>query len=504
MLQLSACLGGALPSRAVRMAAEADARVGMGLGRSRIAGFLKLHGQRVRRLGWGVADQAVSSLTNFAVVLYVVRTVGAAQFGAFSLAYVTYGFVLSASRGLATGPLQVRFSGTDLPTWRRAVASCVGTAAMAGLVAGAGVLVAAALMEGTLRSAFIALGLTLPGLLLQDSWRYAFFSLGRGSQAFLNDLIWALALLPALALLRVTGHKEVSWFVFAWGAAAAVAAAAGAWQARVLPQLTSAWRWIRRHGDLGLRFLAENTAINGANQLRTYGVGLFVGLAAVGYLQAASTLMGPFMVIFFGMSLVTVPEAARVLRRSPQNLRLYCLLVGGGLAVMGLAWGIVLLVALPRGLGDWLLGPIWRRAYPLMLPLTISVMGACICAGANAGLHALGAARRSLRAELIGSAAYLIGGLAGALTAGVIGTVVGVAFATWVGALVWWWQLRAALREPSDTSAGGRSRYSRTAGRHRGTASPRLRSPRSDARHRCTPGHQESPQAIWPGRSKRA
>ena len=28
----------------------------------------------------------------------------------------------------------------------------------------------------------MALGLTLPGLMLQDSWRFAFFALGRGSQ----------------------------------------------------------------------------------------------------------------------------------------------------------------------------------------------------------------------------------------------------------------------------------------------------------------------------------
>ena len=52
-----------------------------------------------RRLGWGVADQAVSSLTNFAVSIYVVHSLGATQFGAFSLAYVTYGFALNASGG---------------------------------------------------------------------------------------------------------------------------------------------------------------------------------------------------------------------------------------------------------------------------------------------------------------------------------------------------------------------------------------------------------------------
>ena len=63
-------------------------------------------------------------------------------------------------------------------------------------------LAAAALLGGTARLAFLALGLTLPGLLLQDSWRYSFFALGRGSQAFLNDMIWAVTLLPALVVLQ--------------------------------------------------------------------------------------------------------------------------------------------------------------------------------------------------------------------------------------------------------------------------------------------------------------
>lgn len=85
-----------------------------------------------------------------------------------------------------------------------------------------------------------------------------------------------------------------------------------------------------------------------------------------------------------------------------------------------------------------------------MLPLTISVIGACICSGATAGLHALGAARRSLRAELVGSTIFLVSGLVGAIAGGVAGTVWGAAVATWIGSLVWWWQLRAALREFGD------------------------------------------------------
>lgn len=434
---------------------------------SRTALLSRLPLRAGRRLGWGLADQAVSSLTNFAISLYVARTLGATQFGAFTLAYVTYSFALSASRGLATDPLMVRFSGSDLPAWRRAVASCTGTAAAVGLATGACVVGAAALLDGTTRGAFLALGLTLPGLLLQDSWRYSFFALGRGSQAFLNDMIWASALVPALLLLRMTGNENVFWFVLVWGAAATVAAAAGPLQARVMPRLLRSREWVSQHRDLGLRYLAENTASSGTSQLRIYGVGLIVGLAAVGYVQAASTLMGPFLVVFMGISLVAVPEAARVLRKSPRHLRLFCLLVGSGLAVAALAWGTALLLLLPRGLGDWLLGPIWRPAYELVLPLVIALMGACVSAGATAGLHALGAARRSLRAMVITSAAYLIGGLVGAYYGGALGTVCGVAVATCLGTLFWWWQLRAALRESAAGQVPGSARSQRMAPRHR-------------------------------------
>ena len=401
-----------------------------------------------RRFGWGLADQMVSSLSNAALSFYVARVLGATAFGAFSLAYVTYSFALNASRGLATDPLLVRFSGAKHAVWRRAVANCTGTALVVGMVTGAGSLAAAAVLSGTARLAFLALGLTLPGLLLQDSWRYAFFAVGRGRQAFLNDTVWTLAIVPPMLFLRFTHHSTVFLFVLAWGLAATVAACVGPIQARVMPSPSSAWEWVSTHRDLGPRYLAENTANSGSSQLRIYGVGLIAGLAAVGYVQAAGLLMGPFLVVFMGISLVTVPEAARILRRSPHRLQLYCLAIGVALSVLGLLWGLVLLVALPRGLGDLLLGEeLWHPAYALVLPFTISVMGGCIISGATAGLRALGAARRSLRAMIIASVIFLVCGLVGAYFDDALGTVRGAAVATWVGALVWWWQLRLAMRE---------------------------------------------------------
>ncbi len=117
-------------------------------------------------------------------------------------------------------------------------------------------------------------------------------------------------------------------------------------------------------------------------------------------------------------------------------------------------WGIVLLVALPRGLGDRLLGGIWRPTYPLVLPVTLSVVGACVSAGATAGLHALAAARRSLRAMVLGSAVFLVCGLVGAVTGGAVGAMRGAAVAMWIGALLSGWQLHLALLESGHVPAG--------------------------------------------------
>jgi O-antigen/teichoic acid export membrane protein len=411
-----------------------------------------------RRFGWGLADQMMSSLSNAALSFYVARELGAVQFGAFSLAYVTYTFALNASRGLATDPLVVRYSAVKLPVWRQAVARSTGTSAVVGLMTGICALIAGAALGGTAGLAFVALGLTLPGLLVQDSWRYSFFALGRGSQAFINDTIWTISLLPAMAVLKITHHKSVFWFVLLWGATASIAACVGPLQARVIPKPTASWEWVSGHRDLAPRYLAENTALSGANQLRVYCVGAIAGLASVGVVQAAGLLMGPFLVIFMGITLVTVPEAARILKNSPQHLRRYCVLVGGGLAIMGLLWGVMLLIALPRGLGVLLLGKeLWRPAYGLVVPYTIYVMGGCLISGATAGLHALGAARRSLRAMILASAIFLACGVAGAYRDGAIGTTWGAAIASWTGVLLWWRQLQLAMRQTSESAMRDRS-----------------------------------------------
>ncbi|MEV4926507.1 hypothetical protein AB0L03_27380 [Streptomyces roseoverticillatus] len=398
----------------------------------------------IGRLSWGLADQAASSLSNFVVGIYVARSLGPAAFGVFSLAWVTYGVVLSVSRGLATDPLVVRFSGVPDWSWRGAVARSSGAALGVGAAIGAACLVAGLALGGRVGPAFACLGVVLPGLLLQDAWRYSFFAAGTGRKAFVNDVVWGVALVPAMVVAARVG--SVAAFVLAWGASATVAAVYGCFQSGIRPRMTGAREWLREHRDLGYRYLVENTCVSGASQLRAYGLGAIAGLGAVGAVRGAELLLGPFLALLMGLSLVTVAEAARVLRQAPHRLGAFCLLLGGGQAAAALLWGGALLLV-PDRAGELVLGGVWSSASELIVPAALGVAGAGLGTGAAAGLRALAAARRSLRSQLFASACYVIGGLGGAAVAGTVGSAWGVAAATVCGSAVWWLQLRSALRE---------------------------------------------------------
>ena len=401
----------------------------------------------VSRLGWGVADQGMGSLTNFLLNVYVARSLGVAEFGAFSLAYVTYGFALNVSRGLSFEPLLIRFSNTDMQVWRRAAAGCAGTALAVGLATGALALAAGALLGGTTGKAFLALGLMLPALLLQDSWRYAFFSVQKGYHAFVNDTVWAAVQFPLLVFLKVTGHADVFWFVIAWGAGAAVGSVLASVQARVVPSMASARSWLIAHRDLGPRYVLENAGGNAGSTVQSYGVSSLLGVTAVGDISAANVLMGPFRIVSLGASMMTIPEAVKLLRHSPARLPRFCVTVSAGLATLALAWALVLVAGLPLGLGQLMMGSIWRSAYPLVIPTALATLFGCAGIGAGIGLHAMGAARRSVRSTLTGAVVTMALALAGAAVWGVYGTVLLAAAGTLVTASISWRFFVKAMQE---------------------------------------------------------
>jgi O-antigen/teichoic acid export membrane protein len=403
------------------------------------------------RLGWGVIDQAVASASNFALSLYVAREFGPRAFGAFSLAFITFTVILNASRGMATDPMMVRYSGATGDRWRAATAAASATGIMVGAAAGVGFVVVGLLLPHPLGPAFIALGVLLPGLLLQDTWRFAFFAAGRPRSALLNDVVWTLLLLLALVIIdraRDGGDTVgVVLCLLAFGGTASAAAMFGLFQTRVLPRPGRVAGWLREHRQLSFRYLLENVSASGAAQIRYSVLGVAAGIAAVGYLRGAEILMGPFLVILSGVSQVAVPEASRVFHGNSRRLPHFCAVLGGAQAVTALAWGAVLLLVLPLGPGQLLLKEVWAPASQLIVPVTLSVCAASFLTAVTAGLRATGAARRSLHAQLTFASAYLVLGILGAILFGAQGASWGAVLAFSFGVVVSSLHLRAALAD---------------------------------------------------------
>ena len=423
--------------------------------------MLAVHGERgvvgrrlishrvLRRASWGVADQGLSSLTNFALGIFVARSATTAGFGAFSIVFTTFTVTLGLSRALTSEPLVVRCSDRSELEWRQGTVAATGTALAVGIALGLGCGLVGWTVGGTLAAPFLALGATLPGLLLQDCWRYAFFANGEGRKAFLNDALCGAVLVVLFGVLLRSGVASIGLLVLAWGGAATVGALAGARQSGVVPVPQQARAWATRHRDLIPRYLGEFVASSGAGQLSVYGVGLIGGLATLGSFRAGYLLFGPLQVLFMGIGLVAVPELVRFLRRSPRHLYLASSGLSVLLATVALAWGMVV-IPMPASVGRAILGSTWSTAHALALALTVGWSASGIIAGTAAAIRALAAARQGLKARVAGSLFAIAGALLGVVLGGARGAAWGLSIAVCLECIVWRAQLTRALGEVGD------------------------------------------------------
>jgi O-antigen/teichoic acid export membrane protein len=397
------------------------------------------------RASWGLADQALSSLSNLAVGVVVARSSTVADFGVYALAFGGYTIALNVSRAMATEPLAVRYSGERSPEWQRAVRASTATALLAGFLALLVGLAIAAFPGVPSRGVLVAFAVTMPGLLLQDAWRWAFFVVGEGRRAFVNDLIWLLAMLAIFGGLYLTDTASAFTLTFAWGLGAVIAAVAGRFQAGVAPRRQLIREWVRRNWDLTPKYVGEMLAVSGTIQVYMLGITAAAGLAATAGIRGAQVLLGPVNVLNQGIRMISVPEAARALRHSYRRLWLVGLAISLGVGAGALAWGAVFLL-LPPVVGRQLLGPgVWTQAHEVLVPVILLQALGASNAGAFAILRALTAATRGLRVRLISSVILITCGITGAFLWGAKGAAWGLAAASSITLLLWWNEAHRAI-----------------------------------------------------------
>jgi O-antigen/teichoic acid export membrane protein len=385
------------------------------------------------RAGWALLDQGISSFTNFALGVLIARSVNAHDFGAFSLAFATYLVILNLGRAIGTQPLVIRYSAVEPADWRRGAAAATGTMLAMGAVSGALCVLIGLVIGEPAGMTFVALGIAMPALLVQDAWRFVFFAGGRGPDAVLTDLVWAISLVVVLVLVASMGSVPLA--VIAWGVSTLLAAVVGMWRSGIIPRPDRTRGWLREHSDLVGRYSIEVLVGLGATQAAIYVVGATAGLAEAGSIRGAQLLLGPMHVVLQAAHLIAVPEGVRFRQRSPSRFRLAVLGLGIGLAIVIFSWVIGLSV-LPVQIGQALLGDSWISARIVLIPLGLSLVFQGISGGALVGLRVLADAKSSLRARLLDATSGFALGVGGGLLGGAIGASWGFAIGGAVSAMI--------------------------------------------------------------------
>jgi O-antigen/teichoic acid export membrane protein len=396
------------------------------------------------RAFWSFIDQALSSVTNFALSVAVARTVSPREFGAFGLVFATYLLLLNLVRALGSQPMTIRFSAASHADQRRAIPGASGVNLVVGLAAAVVLALISIPLDHTSGVALLALAVTLPGLMLQDGWRFVFFAVARPAAAAFNDGVWAVAQVIAFVVLRVEGANTAAPYVLGWGIAATVAALVGVFQARILPSLIEGVRWLVTHRDIGPYLSVEFLATSATSQLTLFCVAPFVGLAGVASLRAAQVALGPLGVVFTAILIVAVPELSRVYARNPDRMPRFANAVAIISAASAVAVGTIVYF-LPDSIGEMLLKENWAPAHAVIVPVALGMACTALMTGPFLQMRVVEAMKETLMLRV-----YLM--IAVVTTAAAAAAIWGTNGAAWAsaivtGAFVWlsWLQARRVL-----------------------------------------------------------
>lgn len=408
--------------------------------------------QLASRFGWGMADQFMSSITNFALAVVVARLVPVAEFGEFALLFWTYLLLLNVGRALGSQPLWVNASHVGGEAWRRAQAGSAGIALVAACLIGGGLIVTGIAIGGQ-ALAWAALGLGLPGLLVQDAYRIGMIADGRARLSFGSDLTWAIVMAVLLAALALSGAAaSVSLLVAIWAAGALAGSVYAIWACGVLPEPGRARAWLAENLRLIRGFTVGSLAHPVAMTIIQYLLAIVAGLVVVAAIRAGQLLLAPITVTYQGIFAVLVPEASRWLRVDPAGLARRLVLVAIVLTGLALAYALVLLL-LPDWLGQSLLGDSWAYARPILALLAVAATADYASASAETGLLVRGDATTIAKLALLTAPVTVVLATAGGAWGGATGAAMGLAGGGLIALGAYWVAFLRASRAHGSTVA---------------------------------------------------
>jgi len=404
------------------------------------------------RASWGFADQVLSSATNFALTVVAAQMLTSRDFGVFAIVIAIYVLSNGTIRGLASEPLVVLFSDTSPSVQCRAAAVAVTRGAAGASVLTLAIVAVAELTHGLPRpTTFVLLALLLPGLVVQDTARFALMTLGRPRIAFESDVVWAVLQGVAVPLLIATNRASLSPLVTCWGVGATLAGAYALVRGGIVIPLDAVGEGIRTRARFGGRFAADFLISQSGTQLIVVLLGTLASAPEAGKYRVAQAAFGPLVVIMSGTRFAVIPELVRA-RHRPALLHRRVVQVTVALTAVAIAWGVFVYV-MPASFGRSVFDAKWDTAHMLIPAVTVAIAAGAAETGALSGIRAVADASGGLRARVVVGALTLLAAGVGADFAGAQGAAIGAAAAGAPGFLVWWAQFRASISTASRAPA---------------------------------------------------
>ena len=308
-----------------------------------------------RPLSLSVLSQVVSSATNLAFGLYLVRGLVPAEFGLYSIGFAISLFYFGIGNGLFL--VQMVAHTPDKPAEERS-AYAARMFAMIGLFSLASVCLAAlallvcllAWAEHAHDAAFVlAAAIASVGFLLKDFFvRYAFNVRKEKGAVAVNIAVMLALLILLVGAQRAELGLSAPLALALYGIAHCLAALTGFLTA-ALPMKSV--RWTLLHRDLieawggGKWVIAQNLVFWLRTQAQTYVTLLIAGPAGVGLVNASRLLISPVLFLLPAISQVMVPRLS-VLRNDVRRCLTITLIAGSGLLLTALLYGALLLANL--------------------------------------------------------------------------------------------------------------------------------------------------------------
>ncbi len=383
-----------------------------------------------------LADQLVSSVSNFALGAMVARIGGVEALGAFGVALLLWLAVVGVNRALVTEPMTVA-GGPEITAreHREGVAASVlvGVGAAALLAVGC----VAALVGGLDPTGVLALAPWLPSLLAQDYCRSAAFRARRPHIALVSDVVFGVVQAGCTLLLALSGDVGVPAFLAAWGIGATAGAVAGLALLRVWPGVRGGVARLRAMWPRSRWFLAEFGTAFPSDQGYLFLLPALLGTGPFGLYRAASGLIGPVVVLFLAAGNVGLPEAVRSLHDGGRpglrrfTVRLTAVVVAGTVLYCGAV----------AALAEPLLGLVYGPAFVPAATVTVFVAGQyvlySVAFGAGVAMKAAGRMKalwvvRAVNAVITLSGVAVLASLGGLDGAGIAAVVAGGVYAAGV------------------------------------------------------------------------